>query len=147
MTTGTLSRPTSRVSAVTVLCSAAALLMVVSGAIHLHLWDKYYRHVTIGHMNVAFLVQLSAAFLGAIALVVWRALLIVVASAALMAGTAVGYLIARYRTAGLFGFSLGPHFSSPYATWALVVEVVATALLIVAAAILVRARAASAPAV
>jgi hypothetical protein len=56
-----------------------------------------------------------------------------------MLGTAIGYLIARYHSGGLFGFYLGPNFSSSDATWSLVVEFTSTALLLAAAPLALRA--------
>jgi hypothetical protein len=46
-----------------------------------------------------------------------------------MAGTATGYLIARYNHGGLFSFYLGPTYSSSDATWSLIVEFTAAVLL------------------
>ena len=48
----------------------------------------------------------------------------------------VGDFIARYRSAGLFGFKLG--FSSGSANWALRVEIVATVLALITAAVMAR---------
>jgi hypothetical protein len=135
MTRRTLTA-SSRRPLVIALCVISAALMVVSGAIHLHLWDNYYRYVTTGHMNVLFMVQLIAAFLGAAVLLALRNLLVVLGCAALMAGTAVGYLIARYNHGGLFGFYLGSSFSSSDATRALTVEIVSTVFLLATALIL-----------
>jgi hypothetical protein len=124
-----LAGASARGATVTGLCVVGAVLMVVSGAIHLHLWDQYYRHITTGHINVLFMVQLILAFVGAAALLVLRNRLATVAGALLMAGTAVGYLIARYHSGGLFGFYLGPTFSSSDATWSLIVEIAGAVLL------------------
>lgn len=118
------------------LCALGAGLLIASGVIHLHLWNEYYRHIKTGHMNVLFLIQWILCFLGAAALLAMRNLLAVAAAGALMAGTFIGYLIARYHSGGLFGFYLGPHFSSGWATSALVVEIAGTALMTVTAAML-----------
>jgi hypothetical protein len=124
--------------AVLVLCLLGAGLMVASGAIHLHLWNQIYRHVTVGHMNVLFMVQSIASFVGALALLVWRRWFVVLGCAALMLGTAIGYLITRYHSGGLFGFYLGPNFSSSDATWSLITEFTATGVLVLAALALLR---------
>jgi hypothetical protein len=80
----------------------AAVLMVVSGLDHLHLWDIAYRHVaTLGPL---FLVQTVAAFVGAVALVATRLVIVMIGSALLMLGTIVGFILAA--TVGLFGFTL-----------------------------------------
>lgn len=103
------------------ICDAA--LLVASGLIHLHLWDIAYRHVKT--LDVLFLVQVAATILLAIALLVTRRLIVVLASLALMAGTIVGFFLAR--TVGIFGFKLT--ISTSLAIEVLVVEVVAVILL------------------
>jgi hypothetical protein len=139
-----LTTPHSRVAStggrtiVLALCVLGAGLMVVSGAIHLHLWNEYYRHIKTGHMNVLFMVQLVLAFLGAAAVLALRNRLAVAAGGLLMAGTAVGYLIARYHHGGLFGFYLGPTFSSSDATWSLIVEIGATVVFAISAVVMAR---------
>jgi hypothetical protein len=96
----------------------AAALMVVSGLDHLHLWDIAYRHVaTLGPL---FLVQTVAAFVGAVALVLTRLVVVMAASALLMLGTIVGFILAA--TVGLFGFTL------PEVTWYADVALVSEAL-------------------
>jgi hypothetical protein len=104
------------------LCDAG--LLIASGSIHLHLWFIAYRHVKT--LDVLFLIQVALAFLAAVALLATRHLLVVLGSAALMAGTIVGFLLAR--TVGIFGFRLT--FSSTEAYIVLVVEAVAVILLI-----------------
>jgi hypothetical protein len=98
-------------------------LMIASGLIHLHLWDIAYRHVKT--LDQLFLVQVVAALVLAVALLVTRHVLVVVASLLLMAGTIVGFLLAR--SVGIFGFKLT--FSSGLATTVLVVEIAAVVLL------------------
>jgi hypothetical protein len=102
---------------------ADAGLLVASGLIHLHLWDIAYRHVAT--LDVLFLVQVALCALAAVALLVTRHLLVVLAAAALMAGTIVGFLLAR--TVGIFGFKLT--FSSGLADTVLVVEVAGVIML------------------
>ena len=104
------------------LCDAG--LLVASGLIHLHLWDIAYRHVKT--LDVLFLVQVVLALLAAVALLVTRRLLVVLGAAALMAGTIIGFLLAR--TVGIFGFHLT--FSSGLAYTVLVVEACAVVLLV-----------------
>jgi hypothetical protein len=103
------------------LCDAG--LLIASGLIHLHLWDIAYRHVKT--LDVLFLVQVVLALLAALAVLVTRHLLVVLGAAALMAGTIVGFLLAR--TVGIFGFRLT--FSSGLAYTVLVVEGAAVILL------------------
>jgi hypothetical protein len=60
----------------------------------------------------------------------------VLAGAGLMAGTFIGFLISRYRTAGLFGWH------DPYNTndskWALIVEIAGTVTLLITAWVMSR---------
>ncbi len=105
---------------------AAAALMVVSGLVHVHLWDIAYRHVaTLGPL---FLVQAIAALVGALALAATRLALVMVGSVLLMLGTIVGFILAA--TVGIFGFTL-PEVTA-WAYWALISEGLSAALLIVA---------------
>jgi hypothetical protein len=100
-----------------------AALLVTSGLIHLHLWDIAYRHVKT--LDVLFLVQVVLCLLAALVLLVTRHLLVVLGAAALMAGTIVGFLLAR--SVGIFGFRLT--FSSGLADTVLVVEAAAVVML------------------
>ena len=103
------------------LCDAG--LLVASGLIHLHLWDIAYRHVKT--LDTLFLVQVALCVLAAIAVLAFRHVVVVLAAALLMAGTIVGFVLAR--TVGIFGFHLT--FSSGLAYTVLVVEVAAVILL------------------
>jgi hypothetical protein len=111
---------------------ADAGLLVASGLIHLHLWDIAYRHVKV--LDVLFLVQVALALVAAVAVLVTRQMLVVLGSAVLMAGTLVGFALAR--TVGIFGFKLT--FSSGLAYTVLVVEAAAVVLLGVTAWLLSR---------
>ena len=114
------------------LCDAA--LLITSGLIHLHLWDIAYRHVAT--LDVLFLVQVVLCLATAAALLVTRHLLVVLGAMALMAGTLVGFLLAR--TVGIFGFKLT--FSSAEAYTVLVVEVAGIVLLGLTAWLMTRRR-------
>jgi hypothetical protein len=103
------------------LCDAG--LLVTSGLIHLHLWDIAYRHVKT--LDVLFLVQVVLCLLAALALLITRHLLVVLGAAALMAGTMVGFVLAR--TVGIFSFRLT--FSSGLAYTVLVVEAAGVVML------------------
>jgi hypothetical protein len=103
------------------ICDAG--LLVASGLIHLHLWDIAYRHVKT--LDVLFLVQVAACLVAAVALLATRRLLVVAGSAALMAGTMIGFVLAR--TVGIFGFRLT--FSSGLAWSVLSVEAAAVVML------------------
>ncbi len=114
------------------LCDAAAL--VTSGLIHLHLWDIAYRHVKT--LDVLFLVQVVLTLLAAAVLLITRHVLVVLGAAVLMAGTIVGFVLAR--TVGIFGFHLT--FSSGLAYTVLVVEAGAVVLLALTAWLQLRQR-------
>jgi hypothetical protein len=112
---------------------ADAGLMIASGLIHLHLWDIAYRHVKT--LDQLFLVQVVAALVLAVALLVSRRVLVVLASLLLMAGTIVGFLLAR--SVGIFGFKLT--FTSGLANTVLVIEIAAVILLAITALLMRRA--------
>jgi hypothetical protein len=113
-----------------------AALILVSGWIHFHLWRGPYRHLTVGHINDLFLLQVIGCLVLAIALLVSRHVLAALAGAALLAGTFVGFLISRYRTAGLFGWH--DPYNTNYSKWALIVEIVGAVLLLLTAAVMRR---------
>jgi hypothetical protein len=112
------------------LCDAG--LMIASGLIHLHLWDIAYRQVKT--LDQLFLVQVAAALVLAVALLITRRLIVVAASLLLMAGTIVGFLLAR--SVGIFGFKLT--FTSGLADTVLVIEIAAVILLAVTALLMRR---------
>jgi hypothetical protein len=118
------------------LCVVDVALIVVSGLIHLHLWRGPYRHLTVGHINTLFLLQVIGCLVVAVAILATRHVLTVLAGAALMAGTFIGFLISHYRSAGLFGWH------DPYSTndskWALIIEIAATVLLLTTAWVMSR---------
>ena len=107
-----------------------AALLLISGAIHFHLWRGPYRHLTVGHINDLFLLQVIGCLVVAIAILATRHLLAVLAGAALMAGTFIGFLISRYRTAGLFGWH--DPYNTSYSSWALIVEIAGTVVGLIA---------------
>jgi hypothetical protein len=117
------SHRSTRVALLWLLYLCDAGLLVASGLIHLHLWDIAYRHVKT--LDVLFLVQVAACLLAAVALLATRWLLVVAGAAVLMAGTIVGFVLAR--TVGIFGFHLT--FSSGLAYTVLIVEAVAVVML------------------
>jgi hypothetical protein len=100
-----------------------AVLIVVSGVEHLHLWDIAYRHVaTLGPL---FVVQGIASLVLGLTLAGIRRLVVVLAGLAMMVGTIVGFVLVL--TTGLFGFKLG--FVSGLAYLILVVEIAAVLVL------------------
>lgn len=116
----------------------AAALLMVSGGVHLRLWDIAYRHVpTLGPL---FIVQAVSAVVLAVGLAFTRRLLVVLAALGLVVGTITGFVLVL--TVGLFNFKLG--FISGEATFVLVVECTAVVDLVTAAA-LMASRATRAP--
>jgi hypothetical protein len=130
---------THRATPILALCALAAGLTIASGSIHLYLWDHFYRHITTGHLNALFLVQWILCFVGAVVVLVMRNLLAVLANAALLAGTFIGFLIAKYHGGGLFGFAI-PGFSSWETQWTTVVEIAGTVVLLATAALMAKRR-------
>jgi hypothetical protein len=122
----------SHTIALWLLCLADAGLLVASGLIHLHLWDIAYRHVKT--LDVLFLVQVAACLLLAVTLLVTRHLLVIAAAWLLMAGTIVGFILAR--TVGIFGFKLT--FSTGLANTVLIVEAAALIMLAITGMVKVR---------
>jgi hypothetical protein len=103
--------------------AAAAVLMVCSGLIHIHLWDIAYRHVaTLGPL---FLVQAVAAMVLALVLIVTRVVVVALACMTLMVGTMVGFVLAV--SVGIFGFTL--QIVTAWAYEALGAELLSTVLL------------------
>jgi hypothetical protein len=119
---GTVARRRGDVVAL-VAVVAAAILMLCSGLIHIHLWDIAYRHVaTLGPL---FLVQAVAALVLAVVLVAVRVVVVALACIVLMLGTVVGFILAD--TVGLFGFTLS--VVTGWAYEALVCELLSALLL------------------
>jgi len=127
---------TSRGTApVWVLCLIGAALLVTSASVHIYYYNLIYKNIaTIGNL---FLVQIVASFLLALLLVLTRHVLVVLASAGLMAGTIIGFILVRAGT--LFGFHLP--FTSGLAAFVLAVEIVAVVLLAATALIMIRPQA------
>jgi hypothetical protein len=95
-----LSRPETFTTRILLWIGAA--LLVVSGLVHLHLWDIAYRHVdTLGPL---FIVQGVATIAVAILLVVWPRGIVVVAGLLLAVATLVGFF--KALNGGIFGFTL-----------------------------------------
>jgi hypothetical protein len=123
-TTQTRTRSqSSQTSMLWVLLVIDAGLLIASGAIHLHLWDIAYRHVKT--LDVLFLVQAVGTVLAGLILLVTRHVLVAAGSALLLAGTIVGFVLAK--TVGIFGFKLP--FITTEAWTVLIIEAVGVVLL------------------
>jgi hypothetical protein len=124
-----LASPLSR-WAVTLLAVTGAALLVWSAVIHLQLWSDGYRSISV--IGPLFLIQGIAGIALALALVVFRRLVLLAAGAILLAATAAGLLLSA--GIGLFGYT--ESLAVPYAETSLVVEFTGAAVLVVAALIL-----------
>jgi hypothetical protein len=128
----TLTAPVAR-WAVTLLAVAGAALLTWSGVIHLQLWADGYRGISV--IGPLFLIQGIASIAAAVALAVFRRVVLLAAGAVLAAGTGVGLLLSV--SIGLFGYV--ESLAVPYAQTSLVVEFTSAALLAAAAAIVLAA--------
>lgn len=133
--TATDTRVTASSPALWVLFIVDAGLLITSGAIHLDLWNIAYRHVHV--LGPLFLIQVIAAFVLAVAILVTRHVLAVAAGLALVLGTILGFILVL--TVGLFGFKLT--FISGEAWTVLVVEAVAVITLAATGRLLLARRA------
>ena len=123
-----LTSPLSR-WAVTLLAVAGAALLVWSGVIHLQLWSDGYRDISV--IGPLFLIQGITSIALALALIVFRRLVLLAAGAVLLAATAVGLLLSA--GIGLFGYQ--ESLAVPYAGTSLAVEFTGAVVLMVAAVI------------
>lgn len=122
--------------AVYALIVAGALLTILSGLIHLKLWNGSPPYRLVPTIGPLFLLQaISGVALGLILLVTMR-LIVVLACFGLMAGTALGLWLSV--EVGLFGFQ--ESFSAPYAKSSLIEEIIGAAILLIAAVPLALAR-------
>jgi hypothetical protein len=110
--------------AINILTLAGALLIIWSAVIHLDLWAQAYSSIPV--IGPLFLAQGVVSIVFAVALGVFRRLGLMVAGAALMAGT-LGALILSVEV-GLFGFT--DSLAAPYAGMSLVVEIAGAVVLL-----------------
>jgi len=127
-----LTSPAAR-WAVNLLAVAGAGLLIWSGVLHLQLWSEGYRSISV--IGPLFLVQGIASIAVAVALAVFRRLVLLAAGAALAVGTAAGLLLSA--SVGLFGYT--ESLAVPSAQTSLVVEFTSAAVLAAAAAIVLAA--------
>jgi hypothetical protein len=103
-----------------------AVLLVVSGVIHLYLWAGHADYRDVATIGPLFLVQGISGVVLAVALVAFRRRILSLAGAAYMAAS-IGGLLASVRW-GLFGYN--ETMGAPYVGVALGVEVVGLVLLL-----------------
>jgi hypothetical protein len=130
---GGLTSPVARWT-VNFLALAGAVMLVWSGAVHIYLWSYGYRDISV--IGPLFIIQGVGSIVIAVALIVFRRLVLLAAGAVALAATAVGLLLSVY--ASLFGYR--ESLAVSYAESSLVVEFVGAAVLLVAAAIVLAAR-------
>jgi hypothetical protein len=106
-----------------------AVLTILSGLVHLKLWQGPPPYRLVPTIGPLFLIQaISGVALGLILLVTQR-LIVVLACFGLMAGTALGLFLSVH--VGLFGFQ--ESFSAPYAKSSFIEEIIGAAVLLIAA--------------
>ncbi len=118
---------------VNVLAWAGAILVLLSGLIHLKLHGSYQGISVIGPL---FLAQGIVGILLAVALAVFRRLWLILGGAAFCVATAAGLLISV--NFGLFGFQ--DSLAVPYATSSMVEEFIGGGILVVAAIVFLAGR-------
>lgn len=108
-----------------VILMAAAVTLVVSAVIHLHLWSTGYRHLpTVGPL---FLLQAVSGFALSALLILSRRVWVAAISFGLVCATLAGFIMALY--VGLFGFR--DSWSAPFAGMAFAYEIASGVLLVV----------------
>ncbi len=117
----------STVSTARSLRTIVALLLLLGGLVHLRLYLDGYREVPDIRLGRSFLLNAAASGAAAVAVVLWRNRLSLLAGAAVAAGTLGAFAVSR-TDSGIFGFSEKGLQPSPEALVALVVEVLAVAV-------------------
>src|SRR5216684_2333950 len=107
----------------------AAVLVLIGGYIHLKLYFDGYRDIPDANLGRSFLLNAAAALVVAVALVVWRNVLALVAGLLLVNATLIGFAMAR-TSRGVFGFTESGFQPSPEATISVIVEISAAVVLI-----------------
>ncbi len=109
-------------------CVAAALVLA-GGIVHLRLWLDGYRDIPDSVIGPSFMANFIASVVVAIALVLWRHWVVVVAALALVNGTLLGFALSR-TDRGIFDFTERGFDPSPEAVLALVFEIGAAIVLL-----------------
>lgn len=123
-----MARAATRVTT-SVLIAAGTVALAWSGVIHLRLWSDGYD--SIAWIGPLFLAQGVVSLVIALALALFRRLVLMAAGAVTLAATAGGLLLSAY--AGLFGYT--ESLAVPYATESLYVEFAGAAALVLAGAV------------
>jgi hypothetical protein len=125
--------PTARWAVLLGLVVGAAMV-VLSAAIHLHLWNIGYKHIHL--IGPSFMLQSISGFALALALLAWRRLVVVVLAAGFMASSAVALLLSA--TVGFLGLHDG--LDVPWANWSLASELGGLVVLLACGAAMLRDR-------
>lgn len=128
-----ITAPSAR-AVITTLILAGAVLTVISGVIHLHLWGEANGYRQISVIGPLFLAQGIAAVLIGLATAVTRRLIVVLAAAGTLVATVAGLVITIEY--GLFSFR--ESWGAPYVRSSLYEEIAGAVLLLIAAAALAR---------
>ena len=105
----------------------AAALVLAGGIVHLKLWSGTYQDIP--SVGPSFMANFIASVVVAIALVLWRHWVVVVAALALVNGTLLGFALSR-TDRGIFDFTERGFDPSPEAVLALVFEIGAAIVLL-----------------
>lgn len=135
-------KPPGTRTAVTIAILVGAVISVLSGVVHLHLWAEANGYRQIPTIGPLFLMQGIVAILLGLAAAVTRWLVVVVATAGLLISTAAGLLLSI--EVGLFGFK--DSWVVPYARSSFVGEIAGGVLLLIAAWLMARPPGAGSPA-
>jgi hypothetical protein len=103
-------------------CVIAAALLVVSGAVHLRLYDEGYKDFPDANLGRSFLFNALACAVVAVLLVARRSALSALAGLAVANGTLVGFALSR-TDRGVFGFTERGFNPSPDAAVSVAAEI------------------------
>jgi hypothetical protein len=114
-----------------VLRFTAAGLVLAGGLVHFQLWSDGYKDFPNANLGRSFLLNAAASIAVAVALAVWRHWLTVLAALAVVNGTLIAFALSR-TDRGIFGFTETGWTPAPEAVLALVFEVGAATVLLIA---------------
>jgi hypothetical protein len=117
---------------ITLVIVAGAACVILSGVIHLYLWEKQYGYRDVPTIGPLFLAQGIAAILIGLVVLITRRVAAVIVGAGLMVASVVALVLAV--EVGLFGFK--DSWLAPYATVSLYEEIAGAVLLLSAAVVL-----------
>jgi hypothetical protein len=113
----------------TALRVVAAALVLAGGGIHLKLYNDGYKDFPNDNLGRSFLLNVAASVVVAVAIVVWRHWLGLVAGLLVVDATLFAFGLSR-TSKGIFGFTETGFNPSPEAALALIVEIAAAVTLV-----------------